>query len=194
MAPPAVVTPTLLTGPGWLFWAPLLTALPANTVVASVFSDTWPAPWLPLGATTEGTSFSYKTTAEKMMVAEFFDPVQWATTSREGGFSFALASYSITNLKRAMNGGTITTTGATTTTMSTLALPTPGAEVRCMLGWEAQDSTVRLIINQALNAGDVAMSFKKAPDFSEIPFDFNLEIPSGATQPFQVFTAGVARA
>jgi hypothetical protein len=194
MAPAAVVTPTLLSDPGWLFWAPLGSTIPTNTVAGSVFTDAWPVAWLPLGATTEGSTFSYETSVEAMSVAELFDPVKYATTERTGTMSFALANYSLTNLKRALNGGTITTTGSGATSMSSYALPTPGAEVRSMIGWESQDSTVRLVVLQALSSGTIEMAFQKAPDFTSIPFEWSLEVPSGSSQPFNLYTAGVARA
>jgi hypothetical protein len=194
MAPAAVVTPNLLVDPGWLFHAPLGSTLPTNTVTGSVFSDAWPAAWLPLGATTEGSTFSYETSVEAMSVAELFDPVKYATVERTGSLAFTLASYTLTNLKRALNGGTITTTGSGATAMNSYALPTPGTEVRSMLGWESSDSTVRLIVLQALSSGTIEMAFQKAPDFASIPFEWSLEVPSGSSQPFNIYTAGVARA
>lgn len=193
MPPAAVATPNLLVDPGWLFWAPLGTALPANTVTGSVFSDAWPVAWLPLGATVEGSTLSYETTVEPMTVAEIFDPVKYATTGRSGSLAFALANWSLTNLKRALNGGVITTTGSGATAMNSYALPTPGQEVRAMLGWESSDSTVRVVVLQALSSGTVEMAFQKAPDFSRIPFEFSMEMPVGGTQPFNTYTAGTVR-
>lgn len=193
MPPAAVTTPNLLVSPGWLFWAPTGTAQPTYASTSSAFSDAWPVAWLPLGATVEGSTLSYEINVEKMSVAELFDPVAYATTERTGTLAFALADFKLTNLKRAMNGGVITTTGSAGTTINTYALPTPGTETRCMLGWESQDSTVRVVILQALNSGTVEMAFQKAPDFSQIPFEFSMEIPTGGTAPFTVVTAGVAR-
>jgi len=193
MAPSAVATPNLLVDPGWLFHAPLGTTMPSNTVAGSVFTDAWPAAWLPLGATVEGSTLSYETSVEAMSVAELFDPVKYATVSRSGSLAFALASYTLTNLKRALNGGTITTTGSGATAMNAYTLPTPGTEVRSMLGWESSDSTVRIVVLQALSSGTIEMAFQKAPDFARIPMEWNMEIPSGQSQPFLPFSAGVAR-
>jgi hypothetical protein len=193
MAPLAVATPALLSDPGWLFRAPLGSTLPTHTVAGSVFTDAWPAAWLPLGATVEGSTFSYETTTEAMRVAELFDPVKYATTERTGSFAFALAEYSLTNLKIALNGGTITTTGTGATSLNTYTLPTPGQEVRSMIGWESADSTVRLVVLQALNSGTVEMAFQKAPDFARIPMEFQMEVPAGSSQPFNIWTAGIAR-
>lgn len=192
MAPAAVAVPNLLVDPGWLFFAPLGTAIPTNTVTASKFTDAWTT-WLPLGATTEGSTLGYETTVEPMSVAEIFDPIKYSTTGRSGSIAFSLADWKLTNLKLALNGGVITTTGTAGTIMNSYALPTPGSEVRTMLGWESSDSTVRVIILQALSSGTVEMAFQKAPDFSRIPTTFNMEMPAGATQPFNVYTAGVAR-
>lgn len=194
MAPAAVATPNLLVDPGWLFWAPLGTTLPTHTATASKFSDAWPVAWLPLGATVEGSTLSYETAVEAMSVAEIFDPVKYATTGRTGSLAFALADYTLTNLKRALNGGVITTTGATTTAVNSYALPTPGTEVRSMLGWESSDSTVRVVIYQAISSGTIEMAFQKAPDFARIPTTWNMEMAAGQTQPFGLWTAGTARA
>ena len=193
MPPAAVATPNLLVDPGWLFWAPLGTALPTNTVTGSVFTDSWAAAWLPLGAPVEGSTLSYETSVEPMSVAEIFDPVKYSTVSRTGSLAFALANFSLSNLKRALNGPALTVTGSGATTMSTLVLPTPGQEVRAMLGWESSDSTMRVVVLQALSSGTIEMAFQKAPDFARIPFEFNMEIPAGGTVPFNVWGAGVNR-
>jgi hypothetical protein len=194
MAPPAVVVPNLLSDPGWLFWAPVASTLPSNTVAGSVFTDAWPVAWLPLGATVEGSTLSYEIETEAISVAEFFDPIKYATTGRTGSFSMALANFSMTNLKRALNGGTITTSGSGATSMNSYAFPTGGQEVRAMIGWESSDSTVRVVVLQALSSGTIELAFQKAPDFASIPTTWNMEIPSGGSQPFNVYTAGVARA
>jgi hypothetical protein len=193
MPPAAVVTPNLLVDPGYLFWAPLGSTVPTHTVAGSVFTDAWPGAWLPLGATVEGSTLAYEIGVEAMSVAELFDPVKYSTVSRQGTLSFALASFTMTNLKRALNGGTITVSGTGATTMSSYAFPTAGQEVRSMLGWESSDNTFRVIIYQALSSGTIEMAFQKAPDFASIPCTWNMEIASGQSQPFTPVSAGVAR-
>ena len=103
--PPAVTSPNILVDPGFLWVAPVGTADPTNTVAGSVFTDAIPVAWLPLGATTEGSTFSYSTSVEPIRVAELFDPVRYATTERGGSISFNLASYTLSNYRRALNGG-----------------------------------------------------------------------------------------
>lgn len=190
---PTTAVPNVLTDPGYLFWAPLASTIPANTVAGSKFTDAWPVAWLSLGATEDGSEFNYESRVEAVSVAEFFDPIKYATTERSGSFAFNLADYTLNNLKRAMNGGTIATVSGTgATTLSKYTPPAPGAEVRAMIGWESLDSTVRLICYQTMQGGAMKSAFKKAPAFAVIPCTFNFEVPSGG-QPFEIYTAGTTR-
>lgn len=180
--------PQVLTDPGFLFVAPLASTLPTNTVVASKFTDSWPAAWVPLGATTEGSTFSYSTSVEAIVVAEFFDPIKYATTERSGNIAFNLADFTLKNYKLALNGGigAITpTTGTGTTAVYDYEPVAPGNEVRVMVGWESTDATMRLILRQTIQGGEVSSAFQKAPSIAAIPCTFNMEMPVGATAPFK---------
>lgn len=193
--PPAVAVPKILTDPGFLWLAPLGTAEPTNTVTASVFSDAIPVAWLPLGATTEGSEFRYSTTVEPVRVAEFFDPIKYATTERGGSMAFNLASWSLSNYRRALNGGVaaLTPTGAAGSELTTLEPPAPGTEVRSMLLWESTDSTVRILLRQCMQGGEITSAFKKAPDLAAIPCVFNMEVPSSGAKPWAMWGAGTSR-
>jgi|SRR5882672_124320 len=195
MAPPAVATPSILTDAGYLFIAPLLSTKPTNTVAGSVFTDAWPAAWLPLGATQEGSTFSYEIGIEAITVAEFFDPIRQATVERSGSFAFNLASYTADSLSRAFNKGAAVvtaTSGSGATALYTVAPPAVGAEVRVMLGWESLDNSIRMVVDQCINGGTVESAFQKAPNFSVIPCQFNFEVPVSGI-PFSFWTAGVNR-
>lgn len=183
---PTTAVPNVLTDPGFLFWAPLATAVPANTATASKFTDAWPVAWISLGATEDGSEFNYETRVEAVTVAEFFDPIKWATTERSGSFAFNLADYTLANFKRAMNGGTVTTTGTTGTEVNKYTPTTPGQEIRAMIGWESLDATVRIVAYQTINGGTIKSAFKKAPSTAIIPCQFNFEVPS-AGQPFEMW-------
>lgn len=198
MPAPAIATPNILTDPGILLWAPLGTATPTHTVSASKFTDNWPTGWLGLGATEEGSSFSYESNIEAIRVAELFDPVRYTVTERSGNIGFNLADYTLTNFRRAMNGGTLTSTvqtvGVPSSTLTEYAPPDPGQEIRAMIGWESTDSTVRLIAYQCLNGGTIESAFAKAPAIAVIPTQFNFEQPAGVgAKPFRLWGAGVAR-
>lgn len=188
----AIATPLLATDPGFLFWAPIGTAEPTHAVTGSVFSDVWAAAWVRLGGTEEGHNFNWQTSFDPVTVAELLDPVKYVTTGRSGSVAFALADFHANNVKRALNGGTLTTTGATTTTMTTYTPPAQGAEVRCMIGWESTDGTERLIAYQCINSGQVSISRRKGADNANLAVEFQLEIPSTGI-PFKYITAGVAR-
>lgn len=193
---PTVATPNVITDPGYLFWAPLLTAEPANTVVASKFTDAWPAAWLPIGATEQGSEFSYATKASEVMVAEFLDPIRWSTISRAGSMTFAMSNWALGNWMKAVNGGATSTlvSGTAGTALNSAVPPTPGSEIRAMLGWEATTNDARIIMYQCLNTGDIKSPFAKAPKQAVIPCTFNFEVPAAGGTPWKMYSAGVSRA
>lgn len=191
---PTTATPNLLQDAGYLFRAPLLTAEPTNTVVGSKFTDAWPGAFISLGATEDGSEFNYESKVEPAMVAEFFDPIKYSTTERSGSFAFNLADYTLANFKVALNGGTLTVVSGTgTTQLNSYTPPTPGTEVRTMLGWESLDNTMRVIVYQCINGGTIKSSFKKAPTYATLACDFKFEVPSSGI-PYKLYTAGTARA
>lgn len=192
--PPAIATPNILTDPGFLWIAPLATAAPTNTVTTGKFSDSIAATWIPLGATSEGSTFSYSSTVEPIRVAELFDPVKYVTTERSGSIAFNLANWTLSNYRRALNGGTaaLTPTGSAGSELTTLEPPEPGQEVRAMILWESTDSTVRLMIRQAMQGGEVSSAFAKAPTNAVIPCTFNFEVPSSG-KPWTIWGAGTTR-
>lgn len=193
--PGTVANPTILTDAGKLWIAPLATAAPANTVAGGVFTDTPAAAWIPLGATTEGSTFTYSTTVEPVRVAEFFDPVKYYTTERGGSIAFNLAHWSLSNYRRALNGGiaALVPTGTAGAELTTLEPPDPGTEVRSMILWESTDNTVRIMLRQTMQGGEAASAFQKAPSVAAIPCTFNMEIPSGGTKPWVMWAAGTTR-
>lgn len=192
----STATPNILTDPGYLLIAPLASTVPTNTVAGSVFTDSWDAAWLSLGATEDGSEFSYNTTVQPVSVAEFFDPISYRTTDRAGNFAFALANFGAANYHRALNGGAgavAATSGSDATALYTVTPTSPGSEVRVMIGWESLDHTVRAVAYQCFSGGDVKAAFKKAPSKSVIPCQFNLEVPASGV-PFSLFFAGSSRA
>ena len=191
---PTTATPNVLMDPGYLFWAPLATAFPTNTVVGSKFTDAWAVAWISLGATEDGSQFNYESKVEAVKVVEFFDPIRFATTERSGNISFTLADWTLAQMKRMLNGGTLSVvSGTTTTQLNSYTPPAPGADVRCMIGWESLDGTTRIIMPQTINGGSIASKFAKAPSYATMACTFNFEVPASGF-PFTVFTAGTARA
>jgi len=194
-APASFSAPAILSDPGFLWLAPIGTAEPTPTVTAGKFADTLPVAWVPLGATTEGSTFGYSTSVEPIRVAEFFDPIKYSTTERTGSFSFTLANWTLSNLKRAANGGVpaLVATGGAGAELTTYTPVAAGSEVRTMCLWESTDATVRILMYQVIQGGEVSMAFQKAPAFAGIPFTLNMETPVGSPTPFKFWTAGTTR-
>ena len=91
-------TPICL-GAGYLFYGNPGSALPTNTVAASVFTDDWSAVsgWFLLGVTKTGHEFTYDLTTDVVEAAEYFDPLATVTTGRQVGMKFELQLISATN-------------------------------------------------------------------------------------------------
>lgn len=191
---PTTAVPLLLRDPGYLFTAPLLTAVPAMTVAASVYTDAWPAGWVSCGATEDGNDFAYSIKVDPIYCAEFFDPLAYATTDRTGSLAFVMLNFTMGTLKAALNSnaaiGVVSGSGATLS--SKFTPPAPGSEVRAMIGWESLDHTVRIVAEQCINGAEMKFSNKKAPTKAGVPVEFKFEIPA-STFPFTFYTAGVAR-
>lgn len=195
---PAYTVPKtpIATGPGYWFHGDLGSALPANTVVGSVFTDDWSAVsgWHLGTVTRDGTVFVYGVDTENILSAEYFDPLQVVTTGRTVQFRLEPMVVTATWVRRFLNGGTLSTSGAGTTLLSTYTPPSPGAEIRCMLGWESQDNTERLVIEQAFQTGSMEISRRKngGDTNASFPAEFTAEVP-GSGFIFRYFTAGTAR-
>ncbi|MGV9779853.1 phage tail tube protein [Streptosporangium sp. NPDC003464] len=173
-------------GPGILYIAVLATPEPADLVTAwsSVSAN-----WLQLGYTDEGSTFNYSVNSETVEVAEELDPVRYALTSRELSVEFALAEITATNLKRALNGGTITTPGAG---LVKFEPPLLGEEVRTMLGWEAEDHTERWVYRQCLQVGNIGVQRRKGSAKATLGCEFRVEKPASGT-PFSALMSSPTR-
>lgn len=189
-------TPNIMKGPGYLLATLLATPNPTNTVAGGVFTDEWDVAWVRLGATSEGSSFSFGSTVEGIVVAEFANPIAYETTQQEGTWSFAMADYTASKLKLAYNGGVgavAPTSGTGATALYTVEPPQLGNEVRIKLGWESQDHTVRRIAYQTIQGGASETAHGKAPALGLIPVTFNLEQPAVGA-PVSTYFAGASRA
>jgi hypothetical protein len=182
-------------GAGYLFHAPLLTAIPAMTVSGSKFTDPWTG-WTLLGVTREGSELTYEMTTENVEAAEYLDPLAVVTTGRTASVSMDVMQVHLTNLRKALNADTTarTVSGSAGTTLTTLSPPAIGSasEVRCMIGWEASDETERWVAEQAFQVGTITIARRKGANNASIPMEFRFEVaPSGF--PVRFYSAGTAR-
>jgi hypothetical protein len=193
---PAVIPqPQVLTDPGILWIAALGTAEPTPVATAGKFSDALPAAWLLLGPTDEGSSFSDSVDTDTINVAEFLSAIKNVVTGRTSTLSFALASWTLSNYRRALNGGVaaIAPTGTVGAEVTSLEPPVEGTEVRSMVMWESTDSTLRLLGRQAFQKGEVSTDMKPAPDKALIPCEYGFEQPTTGLRPWKMWAAGSAR-
>jgi hypothetical protein len=187
----ALVTPrgvpgALALGPGQLFIAALGTTEPTDLTTAwSAVS----ANWVMLGYTDDASEFHYEPATDDVEVAEELDPISTQTTGRTATIAFALAQLTATNLKRAMNGGTITTGAG----IVTFEPPDLGTEVRVMIGWEAEDSTERWVYRQCYQQGDITITRGKGAVKALIPCEFRLEKPVTGLKLFKTIMASSNR-
>lgn len=182
----------LALGAGWLLGAPLGTSFPTNTVSGSVFTDSWPVGWFLWGVTREGHEFTNEIETEDITAAEYLDRLQVVTTGRSAGIAFDVMQVHLTNLKRALNGGTLSTSGSGATLLTTYTPPQPGAEVRSMIGWESTDSTERLVMPQAFQTGSLTINRRKGADNASFPLSFAAEIDNSGF-PWYAYGAGTVR-
>jgi hypothetical protein len=170
-----------------LFLGPLGTTEPSDlTTDWTVVS----AAWVMLGYTDAGSEFKYSTSTDAVEVAEELDPISNEATSRTGMVSFALAEMTASNLKRAMNGGTITSG----TGIVTFEPPDLGDVVRCMLGFESEDGTERWVWRQCFQNGDTTITRAKGASKATISCQFALEKPATGAKLYKAIMAAPLRA
>jgi hypothetical protein len=180
-------------GPGILYRFVIGSTLPTMAATANKFSDAWPVAYIPVGVTRDGTTFSYETTSEDIIVAEYLDPLDTFTTGRNIGVSFDLARILDASYKLAFNGGTTSTVSGTGATLvSKLSPPTVGNEVKTGIAWESQDGTQRYFGYECLQAGNITWAANKAPNYQSLPLSFKVTQPDSG-DPFNLFFAGTSR-
>lgn len=192
---PTTLVPNMMIDPGFLWYAPAGTAFPSGggTAAGSVFTDSPSVTFYEIGATEAGYTFTYSQSIEAINVAEFYDPVKWRTTGRQGSFAFNMADYTLKNMQRALNGGSLSTvSGAGATLISKWVPPVVGAETRAALMWQSLDATVRIFMYQTVQVNEIQTAFKKAPDYAVIPCEFRFEIDASGNI-FEIYSAGTGR-
>lgn len=191
MATPTITPGQIRTGPGLIRYAPLGTTIPAVTAAASKVVATW-TNWLEVGATEEGLTYSESTDTEKIRVAESVYPVKTVTTGKEGTIAFSMAHLNDLNWKLAMNGGTIVSTGSTTTKLNTYVPPLIGQEVRVMLAFQSADDDEIIVWPQVFNGGSIEVVRGTLETMAALPVEFSAELPDPAvlSTPYKRWVTG----
>lgn len=170
--------------PGKLYIAPLLTAEPATVSAA------WPAGWVPMGYTDEGSAFNYEISTDNVEVAEELDVLARVTTGRDASIEFALAEITYRNLTIAFNGGIVLGDGLEWE----FEPPDLGNETRVMVGWDAMPTVasndLRIIFRQCLQGGSLGLENRKGATKSTIAANFQLEKPSDGSKLLKIMGTG----
>lgn len=181
------------TGPGLIRYAPLGTTIPTFTAAASkvVATPSW-TNWVAVGSTDEGMTYSESTDTDNVTAAESAYAVKVVTTGKAGTIAFAMNEIDDLNWKLATNGGTITTTGASTTKINKFIPPLVGAEVRVMLAFQGADDDEVIIWPQVFNSGGFETARGTLAQKGMLPVSFSVELPDPAvlTTPYERFTTG----
>lgn len=195
--PDVIAIPSLNRGPGYLFRAPMGTALPTNTVGGSVFTDVWQdtTGWVRLGATEEGTEVTYEVETEDVTAAEFLDPLAVAETGRTVNVNFGLISFDKSTLLASYNAGSsaVATSGSGATLLTTITPPDIGDFTNCIIGFQSEDKTYRSIYFNCFNQPSGARVFKKGGDKTVVPFSYRCLADPTLGVPFKEYLAGAAR-
>jgi hypothetical protein len=139
--------------------------------------------WVPLGFTSEGSTFSYAIDSTGIEVAESLLPIRTMTTSVTITMAFALAEITAYNIQVALNGGATIPIPGQGNDYIEFVPPRAGQEVRVALGWDRDDGLERMILRQCIQTGSVDIARQKAPDYATLPVTFTVELPPGGLDP-----------
>jgi len=167
---------TIDVGPGLLYIAPLGTAEPPDPTDAS-----WPAAWIELGYTDDGSEFKVEPTVDDINVAEEKEPVKTIVSTVKSTLAVSMAQITAFNFQVAMGGGTI----VTATGYVTFQPPVAGTEKEVMLGWRALDLTESMIWRRCKSDGALDIARKGGNNKALLPVTFTILVPAGGLRPWK---------
>lgn len=182
--------------PGTLYVAPLGNAEPTGVTGA------WPAGWVELGYTDQGSTFQFGPTTAQVTVEEEFFPVDEVIVSYAGKITFTLAETTRQNLAIALNSGIPGAAGFASDTQGTNVdgslwqePPDPGEDQRIAIGWDSlqkgvitgTDPFTRFVIRKTLQAGQITRIARKGNNKAMYAVDFAIIKPAGTTRAFRFF-------
>ena len=170
--------------PGTLYFAPLGSVEPTDLVTP------WDAAWVELGYTEEGSEFTVEHSMGEVMAAEEVDPIHLELDTRKVKLALVALQYTITNLVRAYNGGTVNHGSG----FAVVEPPAPGVDVYRMLGHQSFDGTERHVFRKGKQAGNVAIGRKRGPNSAKLPMEYQFVAPAHNVRPWVDIMATPLRA
>jgi hypothetical protein len=158
-------------GPGDLLIAPIGTTEPVD-----VIDTAWPAAWIQIGYTDNGSAFVVDPTIDDVRVAEEVDAVAQTLTSQVSRLEFAMAQISAWHLGVALGGGTVTTG----TGIVTFDPPAPGVLKEVMLGWRSAAKDEAWLWRRCVSNGALNLERRTGNNKATIPIQFKVLVPTNA--------------
>jgi hypothetical protein len=151
----------------------------------------WDAGWVEIGFTKDGVQEKLTQTIVDAIVEEVLDPIKGITSSRKASVMFSAAQMTALNYKRAMNGGTIATAGATTK-VTPLKI---GGELYVAVGWESTPGDERRVWRRCLNTSALTIPRRtKTADLAVLNIEFTAYGVTGQDPFFALFDAATRAA
>ncbi len=139
-------------------------ALPADT---AALGAAWPSPWVPVGATDSGLEFDFNRKTNDIRIEEQVVKVDVETTDLSFEMQLTLAEDSLSTMKLAFGGGTLTATAAATGVpgKQTLVIATDMADFA--FGFETKNEygmARRVLVPRCKSVGTIKTMYSRAKD------------------------------
>ncbi len=137
-------------------------ALPADTLALGA---TWPVPWSPIGATLDGLQFGFQRTRQAIHIEEQPNEVDVRTKDLKFQMQIDFSEDTLTTMRIAYGGGTITSAVATATTYGYSQLIISDEMEDFAFGFEGQNQfglARRCIVPIVKSVGNIKTKFRRA--------------------------------
>jgi len=187
----AVTSANLVAGPATVYYGSFGATEPAASAVSSVPSS---AAWTDVGGTNDGVKINIDLNYFELEVDQITDVVGSRLEKRVVTIETNLAEATLTNLKQAINGGTITASTAYQTfdPLNDSSATQPSYYALIVDGWAplgtagaSASARRRFIARKVLNADAVGMEYKKDGQ-TFIPVKLKCHYVSSTTGPFAI--------
>lgn len=183
-----ILITNLVAGPMSVYTAPFGSAEPADTAVATQPPG---APFADAGATTGGAKIKYDQKFFELQVDQLVDSAGRRLTQRDVSVKTNLAEPTLANLKLALNGGTVTSSGTGATLndaydpADTAAATQPTYIAVILDGFGPNGKPRRVVLRKCINIDAVEIEYKKDGQ-SLYTVEFACHWVSASIKPFHV--------
>lgn len=165
--------------PGLLLIAPIGTTEPAD-----IIDTAWPAAWIELGYTNDGSLFKVDSTLDEVEVAEEILPVAMVQSKQRATIEFAMAEITAWHLAVALGGGVITTG----TGIVTFEPPAAGVQTEVMLGWRSDLKDEAILWRRCRVNGAINLERRTGNNKATLPVVFTVLVPTSGVKPWKFIT------